>query len=208
MLYRFGGVTVLLPEMMNETGAAATLPTRRVKSLALKTRRYKESPNDDHDLQLQQQRDDPQDEDDEGHLTCTICLGPIQEGDRVGELASCNHVFHVTCLKSWLVRRNQCPLCAQHAATPQYEKHQEESDENNDAPAATAVSGDANTQDPEDNSGSNVDAPNNANHLPDANEAQQAPENNHDGDDAPDTSSSSNSHASAQRRVPVENNEG
>lgn len=50
--------------------------------------------------------------------TCTICFGPIEDGDRVGELA-CDHVFHVECLKQWLARRNICPLCQMpNAATP------------------------------------------------------------------------------------------
>ena len=36
---------------------------------------------------------------------------PLEEGDRVGAL-ECQHNFHVDCLKSWLSRRNACPLCA------------------------------------------------------------------------------------------------
>lgn len=41
---------------------------------------------------------------------CIICFQPLQQGDRVGDLA-CKHTFHVDCLKSWCVRRNCCPLC-------------------------------------------------------------------------------------------------
>ena len=44
------------------------------------------------------------------NLTCTICFVLLQEGDRIGDL-SCGHVFHVQCLKTWLPRRNTCPLC-------------------------------------------------------------------------------------------------
>ena len=51
--------------------------------------------------------------------TCTICFGPLEDGDRVGDL-SCNHIFHAECLKSWLVRRNQCPLCAGDAAQERF----------------------------------------------------------------------------------------
>jgi Ring finger domain len=46
---------------------------------------------------------------------CSICLGPLQEGMRVGSLA-CHHDFHVDCLKTWLKRKNHCPLCNEQAA--------------------------------------------------------------------------------------------
>jgi Ring finger domain len=54
--------------------------------------------------------------DDEEHV-CTICLGSFQKGMRVGSL-SCDHKFHVECLKDWLIRRNNCPLCNVQAAEP------------------------------------------------------------------------------------------
>lgn len=44
------------------------------------------------------------------HRACTICFGPIENGDRVGAIP-CNHVFHADCLKTWLARRQVCPLC-------------------------------------------------------------------------------------------------
>jgi len=83
--------------------------------LALKTKRYVVPSN-------------VQDEDD---LACTICFSPLADGDRVGALA-CNHSFHVDCLKLWLPRRNICPLCqAPDVASPQYQPHGgEEEDEN------------------------------------------------------------------------------
>jgi hypothetical protein len=42
--------------------------------------------------------------------TCSICLGILQEGTRIGSLA-CRHEFHADCLKTWLQRKNHCPLC-------------------------------------------------------------------------------------------------
>jgi hypothetical protein len=49
---------------------------------------------------------------------CAICCGELLEGDRVGAL-SCQHNFHVECLKEWLTFRNVCPLCLQaNVATP------------------------------------------------------------------------------------------
>uniref|UniRef100_A0A7S2UIA0 RING-type domain-containing protein n=1 Tax=Attheya septentrionalis TaxID=420275 RepID=A0A7S2UIA0_9STRA len=49
--------------------------------------------------------------DTEEELMCVICFGEIKDGDRVGDLPTCSHSFHVECLKSWIRRRNVCPLC-------------------------------------------------------------------------------------------------
>jgi hypothetical protein len=60
------------------------------------------------------------DEDELDDETCTICFGALEEGDRVGDL-SCKHTFHAQCLKSWLSRRNVCPLCQEPGvATPRF----------------------------------------------------------------------------------------
>ena len=59
-------------------------------------------------------------DDDEEEHACTICFGPLVEGDRVGAL-DCGHVFHVECLKTWLSRRNACPLCATAAAEERFD---------------------------------------------------------------------------------------
>ena len=84
--------------------------------LALKTKRYVAP------------RNALEDEDD---LACTICFAPLEDGDRIGAL-SCNHDFHVDCLKNWLPRRNICPLCqAPDAATPQYQPQNHEVEEEN-----------------------------------------------------------------------------
>ena len=47
---------------------------------------------------------------DNDEVTCTICIMDIEEGERVGVL-ECNHLFHSDCLKSWIKRKNVCPLC-------------------------------------------------------------------------------------------------
>jgi Ring finger domain len=47
--------------------------------------------------------------------TCSICLGNLQDGMRIGSL-SCHHEFHADCLKSWLKRKNHCPLCNERVA--------------------------------------------------------------------------------------------
>jgi hypothetical protein len=57
-------------------------------------------------------------EDQEEEL-CAICLNAFQEGDRVGNV-KCGHIFHATCLKTWIQRKNHCPLCQMDdMATPQ-----------------------------------------------------------------------------------------
>jgi Ring finger domain len=54
---------------------------------------------------------------------CAICFDYIHDGDRVGVLENgCPHLFHVECLKTWLKKKNSCPLCQRkHVATPQYD---------------------------------------------------------------------------------------
>jgi len=47
---------------------------------------------------------------DDDEQTCTICFATFHCGDRVGALP-CHHVFHASCLKTWLARRQKCPLC-------------------------------------------------------------------------------------------------
>ena len=67
--------------------------------------------------------DDHQDD-----TSCTICFAPILDGERIGAL-QCDHCFHVDCLKSWLPRRNTCPLCQRaDIATPQFDKAEEENE--------------------------------------------------------------------------------
>ena len=55
--------------------------------------------------------DDSSRNDDEKHETCMICFVTVADGDRIGILPNCNHIFHASCLKDWLKRRNVCPLC-------------------------------------------------------------------------------------------------
>ena len=47
-------------------------------------------------------------EDGEGsQLQCCICLGDIATGKQL----SCGHVFHLVCLRSWLIEKVECPTC-------------------------------------------------------------------------------------------------
>jgi hypothetical protein len=77
-------------------------------SLSLKTRIYKlKEPVEKVEPGLEN-IEDAEDLD----TNCIICFQALDDGDRVGDLA-CDHTFHVDCLKSWLKRRNVCPLCLQ-----------------------------------------------------------------------------------------------
>eukprot|EP00816_Leptocylindrus_hargravesii_P000025 CAMPEP_0196827542 /NCGR_PEP_ID=MMETSP1362-20130617/94209_1 /TAXON_ID=163516 /ORGANISM="Leptocylindrus danicus, Strain CCMP1856" /LENGTH=206 /DNA_ID=CAMNT_0042208183 /DNA_START=641 /DNA_END=1261 /DNA_ORIENTATION=- len=64
-------------------------------------------------------------------VVCTICLGAIQDNDRVGDI-NCGHIFHVACLKQWLQRKNACPLCqCPGLAYPKRRRRLPSSDSNN-----------------------------------------------------------------------------
>lgn len=38
---------------------------------------------------------------------CSICL----EDGMVIELQSCKHTFHISCIRTWFLRKKTCPLC-------------------------------------------------------------------------------------------------
>lgn len=46
----------------------------------------------------------------ETHGSCCICLAVFLHGD-VATTLPCLHVFHSSCVKRWLRRKNTCPLC-------------------------------------------------------------------------------------------------
>jgi Ring finger domain len=63
--------------------------------------------------------------------SCMICFATVLEGERVGIMPNCEHIFHSKCLKDWLRRRNVCPLCldanvAVFSSSPRSKKSQTE----------------------------------------------------------------------------------
>ena len=124
-------------EGINDNG---TNETPQPCQLALKTKRYVASQERQRRGRRQErgeegstEEDDEDDdyEEDDHENTCAICFGRLEDGDRVGVLP-CDHVFHVDCLKTWLPRRNACPLCGTTAATPQYDDDNNNNSNSND----------------------------------------------------------------------------
>ena len=109
-------------------------PTKRTKLDSVSTPETVSSHDDDVDVDVEENSEPEitscqnaevdnervEDEHDEECIDCTICLAPINEGQRVGIL-HCNHLFHAECLQEWIQRRNVCPLCqAREIATPRF----------------------------------------------------------------------------------------
>ncbi|CAK8570800.1 unnamed protein product [Lathyrus sativus] len=46
--------------------------------------------------------------------TCTICQEDYVEGEIIGRL-DCRHIYHLECIKQWLLLKNACPICKQRA---------------------------------------------------------------------------------------------
>ena len=49
---------------------------------------------------------------DDGALDCVICCSPVDISDRSGYmLAPCEHIFHRSCLTTWMDVKMECPTC-------------------------------------------------------------------------------------------------
>ncbi|KAJ8453064.1 hypothetical protein Cgig2_014827 [Carnegiea gigantea] len=44
---------------------------------------------------------------------CAICLSEFADGDLMRILPQCGHIFHVTCIDTWLTSHSSCPSCRQ-----------------------------------------------------------------------------------------------
>lgn len=47
----------------------------------------------------------------QAHSECVVCLDAYREGQWCRKLVGCNHVFHRSCLDTWLVKVAACPIC-------------------------------------------------------------------------------------------------
>jgi len=44
-------------------------------------------------------------------IICSICRNPVQHQDICRKVNRCLHIFHSSCIDSWLARQDTCPLC-------------------------------------------------------------------------------------------------
>ncbi|XP_051131271.1 E3 ubiquitin-protein ligase EL5-like [Andrographis paniculata] len=49
---------------------------------------------------------------------CAVCLGEFTQGEGVRVLRDCSHMFHVSCIDTWLGIHPNCPLCRATARPP------------------------------------------------------------------------------------------
>lgn len=54
----------------------------------------------------------------DGSVECVVCLGQMEEGEKVRVLPGCQHLFHVDCIDMWLFSHSTCPVCRANAEPP------------------------------------------------------------------------------------------
>ncbi|KAL0368156.1 UNVERIFIED_CONTAM: putative E3 ubiquitin-protein ligase RHA4A [Sesamum calycinum] len=42
---------------------------------------------------------------------CCVCLGEFEVKEELVQVPSCKHIFHIDCLRRWLLKNSTCPLC-------------------------------------------------------------------------------------------------
>ncbi|KAJ1687217.1 hypothetical protein LUZ63_018607 [Rhynchospora breviuscula] len=51
-------------------------------------------------------------------LECAVCLSEFLDDDTLRILPGCRHVFHVSCIDTWLAEHNTCPVCRSNLSDP------------------------------------------------------------------------------------------
>lgn len=44
---------------------------------------------------------------------CSICVEGFKNGEEVLRLSDCTHAYHWDCIKMWLMKKRECPMCSQ-----------------------------------------------------------------------------------------------
>jgi len=42
---------------------------------------------------------------------CRLCLQYFKQGEDLMKIPLCEHIFHINCLKKWLMDFQKCPVC-------------------------------------------------------------------------------------------------
>ncbi|KAF6160062.1 hypothetical protein GIB67_032899 [Kingdonia uniflora] len=50
--------------------------------------------------------------------TCSVCIEEFVGDGKDAKQMPCGHIYHSTCISSWLSRHNSCPLCRSPLALP------------------------------------------------------------------------------------------
>ncbi|KAL7104705.1 hypothetical protein ACP275_07G000800 [Erythranthe tilingii] len=43
--------------------------------------------------------------------SCCVCLGEFEVKEELLQVGTCNHIFHIDCIRHWLHNNSTCPLC-------------------------------------------------------------------------------------------------
>ncbi|KAL8047439.1 hypothetical protein ABFX02_07G000700 [Erythranthe guttata] len=46
-----------------------------------------------------------------GACRCCVCLGEFEVKEELLQVGTCNHIFHIDCIRHWLHNNSTCPLC-------------------------------------------------------------------------------------------------
>lgn len=49
---------------------------------------------------------------------CAVCLGDLEDEDKVRLLPNCRHAFHVPCIDRWFLGHSSCPVCRSPVVAP------------------------------------------------------------------------------------------